>query len=37
MPLEDIFLHAALVPVNTNKCTKFQLPRLISFTDLQGS
>jgi len=37
MPPRGHILHAALVPVNTNKCTKFQLPRLISFTDLQGS
>jgi len=31
------FLHRALVLVNAYKCAKFQLPRSISYGDMEGS
>ena len=35
-PLADTFLHEAIGPSNAYQCTKFQLPRSISFRDNEG-
>ena len=34
--LEDKFLHAAIVPANAYRRTKFQLSSSISFGDMRG-
>jgi len=36
MPLAEKFIHVALVSVNANQHTTFQLPSMISFGDMEG-
>ena len=35
-PLAQKFMHVALVSVNANQHTKFQLPSVISFGNMEG-
>jgi len=36
MPLVEKFIHVAIVSVNANQHTKFQLPSSIIFQDIEG-